>query len=182
MIGSITPAGVLVTEKAVSTSFELASGITVGPDGTLWFTDFGGNEIGRITPAGMITWFDMPSSARFPTDITAGPDGDLWFTLNSGQIGRMTVQGAFTLFALPLWQDQFGRMNKEIPWAITMGPDGNLWFSGVQGIGRITPKGSITEISTPPLGSGIELTAGPDDAIWFTDPPDNWIGRIRLGG
>ena len=56
---------------------------------------------------------------------------------------------------------------------ITAGPDGNLWFIEEYGdrIGRITPKGKVTEFSvgiTPgAFLSGI--TAGPDGNVWFTD-------------
>src|SRR3954469_5047322 len=32
-------------------------GITVGPDGNLWFTERGANRIGRITLAGVVTEF-----------------------------------------------------------------------------------------------------------------------------
>ncbi|HEY7124054.1 MAG TPA: hypothetical protein VH540_08910 [Ktedonobacterales bacterium] len=124
--------------------------------------------------------FDLPSTARFPQDITAGPDGALWFTLNTSQIGRMTLQGVFTIFALPPFQDSYGRTNPEQPWGITTGPDGNLWFSGVQVIGRITPQGHMSEFSIPSAGAGVELTAGPDQALWFTHPAGNWIGQLKL--
>jgi virginiamycin B lyase len=30
-------------------------GIAAGPDGTLWFTNFGNNSIGRITTGGVVT-------------------------------------------------------------------------------------------------------------------------------
>ena len=58
--------------------------ITAGPDGALWFTgNIGSNGvnglIGRITTAGAITEFPIPSGST-AMDITAGPDGALWFT------------------------------------------------------------------------------------------------------
>ena len=37
------------------------SGITAGPDGNLWFTEFNGNKIGRITPGGTTTGFSAPN-------------------------------------------------------------------------------------------------------------------------
>src|SRR5439155_22959567 len=67
-------------------------GITAGPDGNLWFTEFDGNRIGRITPGGTITQFPIPVSHiySFPEVITAGPYGNLWFTENfSKQIGSI---------------------------------------------------------------------------------------------
>ena len=71
------------------TEFPLDSspwGIAAGSDGNLWFTR--GGQIGRITPAGTVTWF---GSRLAPQEITAGPDGHLWFTEpGEGQIGRVT--------------------------------------------------------------------------------------------
>ena len=69
------------------------TGITLGPDGNLWFTLRGGDgAIGRITPQGVITEYTAgltPGGA--PTDIVEGRDGNLWFTLSAdpGGIGRI---------------------------------------------------------------------------------------------
>ena len=37
-------------------------GITVGPDGALWFTENAGNRIGRISTNGEITEYIVPTS------------------------------------------------------------------------------------------------------------------------
>ena len=67
-------------------------GITAGPDGALWFTELDGNKIGRITTAGTITEFTIPTGGSNPIGITAGPDGALWFTEGNGnKIGRITT-------------------------------------------------------------------------------------------
>lgn len=55
-------------------------GLTDGPDGSLWATDFDQGAIIRITPAGKITWYDIPTSNMVPSGITVGPDGNIWFT------------------------------------------------------------------------------------------------------
>ena len=57
-----------------------AFGITVGPDGALWFTEENGDKIGRITTAGDITEYPIPTVPAAPSEITTGPDGALWFT------------------------------------------------------------------------------------------------------
>src|SRR5258708_22284130 len=75
--------------------------ITTGPDGAMWFTDGIGLRIGRITTAGEITEFPIPSggSGSLPFSITAGPDGALWFTAElSGNITRLTTGGVITEF------------------------------------------------------------------------------------
>src|SRR5262249_47948889 len=66
------------------TAGERPRGITLGPDGNLWFIErsatIGSPRIGRITSSGVITEFtEGISPYRALEDITAGPDGNLWF-------------------------------------------------------------------------------------------------------
>ncbi|HJU63892.1 MAG TPA: hypothetical protein VJ864_17770, partial [Candidatus Binatia bacterium] len=76
--------------------------ITAGPDGNLWFTEFSGNNIGRITFAGVITEFPLPTANSGPRGITAGSDGNLWFTeRTANRIGRITPAGTITEFVIP---------------------------------------------------------------------------------
>src|SRR6266496_2722172 len=112
-------------------------GITVGPDGALWFTD-SADKIGRITTQGQITEFALPSSPDSPSNgggITTGPDGALWFTQGWGPLGRITTQGHITLFS-PHYSGGPGR--------IVAGPDGALWMTEVDPhaglIGRFSPS------------------------------------------
>ena len=120
-----------IREFAVPTAFSAPFGITAGPDGNLWFTEFNGNKIGRITTAGVVTEFAVPTADSGPVGITAGPDGNLWFTEERNNIGRITTAGAITEFAVPT-------ANSE-PFGITAGPDGNLWFTeeGGNNIGQL---------------------------------------------
>ncbi len=97
-------------------------GITVGPDGNLWFAEAGTDRIGQITPSGTVTEFSSGVSAgSHPVGITAGPDGNLWFTEQNGlRIGRITTAGVVTEFTVGI---------SGITTDITAGPDGNLWFT-----------------------------------------------------
>src|ERR1700694_2587995 len=56
------------------------TGIVLGPDGALWFTEEATSKIGRITTGGIVTEFPTLTPGGAPTGITAGPDGGLWFT------------------------------------------------------------------------------------------------------
>jgi len=49
--------------------------IATGSDGNLWFTEFAGSHIGRITPSGTVTEFPYNGSTTY--GIAAGPDGGL---------------------------------------------------------------------------------------------------------
>ena len=63
--------------------------ITSGPDGNLWFVDFNGDALGRITSLGAITEFSLPNVGSGPDGITSGADGSVWFAENDGnRIGR----------------------------------------------------------------------------------------------
>jgi streptogramin lyase len=155
-------------------------GITVGPDGNLWFTEVGSGRIGRITPQGTVTEFSAGITAgSAPEGITTGPDGNLWFTEYSGnRIGRITPKGDVTEFTS-------GITANSSPYRITGGPDGNLWFTqGLDQIGRITPQGFVTEFSTgiSPGGEPFGITTGPDGNLWFTEIAGNRIGRITPQG
>ena len=88
MIGRITTAGAF-------SFYALAAGtgpygITVGPDGALWFTEWQSSAIGRLS-AGAVHEYSIPANST-PNRITLGPDGALWFTETSGnKIGRLAV-------------------------------------------------------------------------------------------
>src|SRR5262249_49393432 len=56
------------------------NGITVGPDGNLWFA-VQSSQIGQINPTtDAITKYQVPYANSSPYGITTGPDGNLWFT------------------------------------------------------------------------------------------------------
>src|SRR5258707_5139054 len=129
-------------------------GSTTGPDGALWFTEFGTNKIGRIATTGAITEFQLSLGLNAgPAGITAGPDGALWFANSSG-IGRITTAGVITQFASSMGSPQ----------GITVGPDGALWYTKPNAnniIGRITTAGIVTEFMTPTAAAEpVGITAG----------------------
>src|SRR5215218_8043081 len=95
--------------------------IAAGPDGALWFTESGGEKIGRVTTSGGVSEFPItsppdPFGNIVPVGIAAGPEGALWFTeFHTGAIGRSTTAGSMTTFDNP----QDGG-----PQGIVAGPDG----------------------------------------------------------
>lgn len=89
----MTPAGALTVFSFPGGAGHSSIGIASGPDGNLWFTDFGANQVGRVTTAGAIVEFDLPTASAFPDGITAGPDGNMWFTeFTAGEIGRIYLR------------------------------------------------------------------------------------------
>src|SRR4051794_8670691 len=41
-------------------------GISAGPDGNIWFTELDNNAIGRLSPAGVLTEFPIPTPGAQP--------------------------------------------------------------------------------------------------------------------
>src|ERR1051325_8871898 len=120
---------VSISEFAVPTTNSGLQSIVTGPDGALWYTEYG-NKIGRATSSGIITEYSIPGSIAY--GIASGPDGALWFTdINRQMIGRITTAGVITEFSIPT--------NNSYPSGIALGPDGALWFAEFFGnkIGRI---------------------------------------------
>ncbi|HET7063873.1 MAG TPA: hypothetical protein VFI49_06310, partial [Rudaea sp.] len=139
-IGKITPQGE-ITEYTLPDYHSGPRGITAGPDGNLWFTEYESSKIGRISTSGVVTEFALPEAWSFPTGIAAGSDGNLWFVEYQS---HCTDAGDSCGFAM-----------------------GN---SGNQAIGRITPTGIITEFPLQSAGLGGRIVEGADHAMWFTEP------------
>ena len=158
----------------------------------MWFTnssyeDLTGSypgSIGRITTAGIITNYPLPTGVD-ADQITTGSDGALWFTNPDfegfgGSIGRITTSGVIT---------NYSESSILEPEGIAAGPDGALWFTNHVGnshrgsIGRITTSGVITNYTYPTINGPEGITAGPNGAMWFTNNrkaaviPES-IGRI----
>jgi streptogramin lyase len=148
-IGVVTTSGQF-REYPIPTPSSNPRAITGGPDGNVWFTELDGHNVGRITQAGVITEFAIPSVGS-PGAITAGPDGNLWF-VEAGSvnaIGRITPSGGISEYVIPTASSD--------PSGITVGPDSNLWFTELSAnkIGRISnlTGGGNLQSSTPSAGA-----------------------------
>jgi streptogramin lyase len=153
--------------------------------GDLWVADdidqdAGACAIVQIAPTGkaLNTFYAYgpTSEGSYFQDITLGPDGALWLADSyNRQVVRMTTNGRFTDLPLPHFSG---------PLSITTGPDEALWLttSGPSGAGifRLTTKGQMTFYA---LGTaGLDIAAGSDGALWFTQPSADEIGRITTHG
>lgn len=172
--------------------------IVAGPDGNVWLSGLrapaDGNEssgtwratLYRVTPAGQVSEFFLPSAGGTPTRLAAGPDGNVWFTASSAEaVGRITPGGEIKEFPLPHYTR---------PSFITGGPDGNVWFSieteGGSGVARITPSGELSAFPLGAKGSNIyagAIVGGPDGRVWVSAggailrvAPDGRISRVTL--
>jgi virginiamycin B lyase len=148
--------------------------IAAGPDGALWFTEYHGDKIGRVSVSGVLSEYPL-SAGSMPWGIARGPDGALWFAEFSNKIGRLSVSGALSEYPLAAGSRPVG---------ITNGPDGALWFTETNSnkIGRLSVSGVLSEF---PLAAGSRpygIASGPDGALWFTELYANKIGRLSVTG
>jgi virginiamycin B lyase len=169
-IGRIPATTPLAVADESRTTADSPNAIAAGSDGNLWFTQYSASDIGRMTPAGVATYFPLPTGLMNPEGITAGPDGALWYTtLNPGAVVRIATDGSQQPF--PLGAGHF-------PDEIATGPDGALWFAAGDSIGRMTTDGAV-EFFPLPTGVGLNYVApGPDGNVWFTEENAGMIGRI----
>ena len=148
-------------------------GITTGPDGALWFTNFRSHTIGKVTTGGDVTLYHGKDISR-PITITTGPDGALWFT-NSGSdtIGRITTDGTVTSIRDSAISG---------PRGITLGPDGAFWITNQTShtVARVTSDGASR--SSPVTGVPFAITTGPDKSLWVTLPTTAMIARVSTDG
>jgi streptogramin lyase len=160
--------------------------ITRGPDNNLWFTERNGRAIGRITPAGEITEFLLPTGDAIPDGITVGPDGWIYFCesqATGSRIGRLNPLAAdpgSTIQELPVLSPADAG-----PTYITTGPDGNLWFTERRAsrIGRLNPTTlELTEFQVSLGNPRLIHIISALGALWFTEQLDNKIGRITTTG
>ncbi len=176
-----------ITEYPLPVANSKPLGITLGQDGNIWLTEFGGDRIAEFNlgTAGF-TECTLPVQTGVtptPYGIAAGPDGNLWVTdPASNGIWRIAPGcGTFGFFAL-------ATPNAD-PQNITVGPNGALWFTeyNVDQIGEIFT--SATPLVTQPTefkvsaGAGLGvITSGSDSAIWFTETKSDKLGRMLTTG
>jgi streptogramin lyase len=153
--------------------------IAAGADGALWFTDFSGHKIGRMTTGGALTLQAPLPGASFPYDIAAGGDGAMWFVSQSpSSVSRIDAAGNVLTKNLA--------SATANPADIVSGPDGALWFTETvtKAIGRIpasTPLAVPDESRTTNEGP-TGIASGPDGNIWFTEYSASEVGRMALNG
>ncbi len=210
-IANYSKSGAVKVYPATTSFEEEGCSMVAGSDGNVWFTDYTNDRIGKITPLGQLTFFQLKHDAS-PLSMARGSDGALWFTeYFLHRIGRITTDGQVRTFdagATPLY--------------IVSGPDGNLWYDDARGYihklattgkgqrvrklydsGRLwsanhniwfytADPGQLAEMSTtgeilkrytvPNRCLPFSLTSGPQNSIWYVDSANDCVARMALSG
>ena len=126
VVKMITGTGATTAFVYMPTIQNVMRGMAKGPDGNVWACASDSNLIARITPAGVLTTFAIPSANAQPYGITTGTDGNLYFAepgvnRTTNKIGRITPTGTITEFAIPTALSG--------PVFIAAGPNSTIWFT-----------------------------------------------------
>lgn len=162
-------------------------GITLGPDGKIWFTESSADKIGSLAVSlpyygstVVFKEYPVPTANAGPQTIVRGSDGRLWFSeTNANKIGAVTTAGAFsedpTLFG-----------TGDLPLGLVDRGDGTMWYTGfgADRLGYVSegPGGGGGETTLPEAPTQVQPTGiaeGSDGYIYFSEAADGRIGRLH---
>ena len=122
-------------------------GITTGPDGHVWFTEYSGpggssaqsagpGGVGRVNDDGTVTELVGGKTPGFdpkggPEAITTGPNGRVWFTeyLDPGRLA-IVVEGKVSESTAGVRPGfTANRAPGSVPDGLAVGPGGTVWFT-----------------------------------------------------
>jgi virginiamycin B lyase len=138
-------------------------GVALAPNGDIWATLQSGNQLMRVSGAGAIDLFDIPSRGSSPTDIAVGGDGAVWFLQFRGnKLGRF-LGGKFDEFDVPLAAPGLS--------GITIAPDGSVWFGLLRHHRLARWRAGKVELFELPRDQARPFSLAADAAgnIWYAD-------------
>ncbi len=175
-----------LTEFPIPTANSMPQEIVQAPDGSLWFTELGVDQIAKVTPSEppVIEEFDVSGVLTNPLSIAVGPDGNVWFTGTvggEGGVGRINPANPADVQAY----SGFGAA--ATLGGIATGPDGNLWVTDFQddvafriSTAGVKVGGNINlDPANPVIPRGI--TRGPGNTMWVAGD-GGYIVRISGDG
>jgi virginiamycin B lyase len=141
---------VQINEYEVPTPKSRPHDPAVGPDGSLWYTGQGANELGRLDPkTGEFKEYPLKTPGSGPHGLVADRKGNIWFTaISGGYIGKLDPATG----AISEYRPSGGI--KIDPHTPVFDHDGTLWFTNEETnyIGRLDPKSgrmTLTKSPTP---------------------------------
>ena len=148
-------------------------GVAIDAQGNAWATLQSGNQLLKVTPAGEMTEYEVPTRASSPTDIAVDAKGAVWFIeFRGNKVGRF-ADGKFSEFDVPspAWPGLSG---------IAVAPDGAVWFGLLRdhAIGRVR-DGQVKIFALPrPDARPYSVAADASGNIWYADI-SGFVGMLK---
>jgi streptogramin lyase len=123
-----------------------ALGVTVAPDGKVWFTDVGTPAIGVLDPVtGDVRLWPIPGGVQ-PLELLVEAGGNVWFIDREGDLVGFLRPGAneFVLYRLPAG---------SFPVDLELSADGSVWFVCERG-NYVAQLSIIPVLGPPPVTPG----------------------------
>jgi virginiamycin B lyase len=185
---------VIITEYDLPRDSIEPHDVIVGKDGTVWYTNFGEQNIGKMDPkTGKVTEVVLPELKEgWPQgslSLHSDKDGNVWFgMMYQGAMGKFNVAtGKVETFSLP------AEMNKAMTQVNMVRPestavDGKVWSqnNGFAALHRLDIKTGAIETITPFKGAAgseeshniYDIIPDSQNNIYFTDFAQQHIGRV----
>lgn len=164
-------------EYKVPTASSSPTGIVLGSDGFLYFTEAASSKIGQLTTGGVFKEFATKTANASPSDIILGADGNIWYTEPGAHSIATMAYSTNTMTEYSL-----GTGSK--PEFIANGPSrGTMFFTddGNNAVGEIktdgTPTGPIPLLTANAKPMGIAV--GADQNMWFCENAVSKIGVLN---
>ncbi len=146
-LGSLDPSSSAVGYYALPSSSHVL-GVTVAPDGKVWFTDRATPAIGSLDPVtGDVYLWPIPGGVQ-PLKIAVAPPEHIWFIDREADLVGFLRPSAneFTLYPLP---------PNSYPVDLALADDGTVWFVCERGH-YVASLSIIPVLGPPPTPSGSE--------------------------
>jgi virginiamycin B lyase len=152
-----------------------AVGLTVAPDGAVWFLATGNNRVYRITPAFKAEYWQLPAS-ELGFQLSIAQDGTAWIPEQyRDAIASIAPSGAMTECRLAV--------GAQPTMALAL-PDGTVWVAenGGNGLARFS-QGRFKETTLSPPNRGItEMAADGAGGVWATESKADALLHADSGG
>ena len=154
-------------------------------DGTVWFTDLGGDQILKLNPATKeFTKFAVPSGRNHhmkahPYGMAIDGDGWVWFAVfETDKMGRIDPRtGEVAEYDLPTSRAYPRRMGTDV--------EGNVWFGEYGSVGKLgmadRKTAKLTEFPTPTKYSGAYSVSVDKsrNLVWISELMADRIARFN---
>jgi streptogramin lyase len=149
-----------------------------GPDGWMWFTVPGAEEIDRINVAGSLHRWILPAGSR-PTGLAAA-DGSVWVTMEGVPTLEQVEPGP-----APIWSE-WGLPTGTSLTRMVLGSDNHLWAlqSGSGTVVRQSLQGATAPVRLETGKSEFaetvnsDIAAGDDGNIWVSQRDRRTVGKL----